>query len=647
MDILNFQYILMRKVVFILLFVLTVVVSYGQDSPEILRLKAKLEGNPVDTVAINICNNLAKEYSKSNFDSVKKYTLKCLAYSQNKPITHRSYYFANHTVGIYYLISGTYPDSAIYYFNNAIVSARARKKDGEEAASLSNLAYVYVNLNLYEKALKINFELLKLREAAKDSIDLGNNYNTISIVLSKMHRFDEAIVYSNKAIEIDSLIKKEEGLLASYINISAAYSGLHNHVMAISYLNRAKELCVKLNDKASISTVTLNLAVVYSDMGEYDRAAGMISGLIKDGITQMQDPVANNTLFYNLGEIYSKQNKLDSAIYAYSTAVQYAESAGFLAGISNSKYGLAETYSKKGDYAKAYNYLYESYAIRDSVFNEDKNRTLSELKIGYEVDKKESENKQLVEESVLKDTQIQQQLIIILTLGILLLVIILGGTYLYRQRKVIAEQKEKILEQKLLQMQLNPHFIFNSLQAIQEYIYSNNEQQASKYLSKFARLMRLTLENSRQENILLKTEIELLDNYLALQKLRIGDKLEYHITIAEDIDPSFTEIPPMLVQPFVENAVEHGVKMKEGNGVVMVSFSLTGNMLNIIVSDDGPGITTSAQAKDHHSLSVQIIKERLALLGKKKKIKPQLKISDLGTTQNKGTRVEINLPTEV
>lgn len=637
----------MKKVAFILLFVLTVLVSYAQDSPEIIRLKKKLLANPTDTVAINICNNLAREYSKSNFDSVKKYTLKCLNYIQDKSITQRAYYFANHTVGIYYLISGTHPDSAIYYFDNAIVSARARKNSGEEAASLSNLAYVYVNLNLYEKALKINFELLKLRSAAKDSIDLGNNYNTISIILSKMYRFDEAIVYSKKAIEIDSLIKKEEGMLASYINASAAYSGLHDHKMALYYLGKAKELSVKLNDKASGLTVTLNLAIVYSDMGELDRAGSMLSGLIKEGITEIQDPVANNTLFYNLGEVYLKQNKLDSALYAYSTALSYAKAANFLSGISTSNFGLAETYVKKGDYKKAYDYLYTSYSVRDSVYTVDKNRTLSELKIGYEVDKKETENKQLIEESALKDTQISQQLIIILTLGILLFVIIIGGTYLYRQRKIIAEQKEKILEQKLLQMQLNPHFIFNSLQAIQDYIYSNNEQQASKYLSKFARLMRLTLENSRQENILLKTEIELLENYLALQKLRMGDKLEYTIEVAEDIDPSFTEIPPMLIQPFVENAVEHGVKMKDGNGKVTVSFTLTGNMLNIIVGDDGPGISASGEAKEHHSLSMQIIKERLALFGKKKKFKPQLTISDLGNTQNKGTRVEINIPTEV
>jgi LytS/YehU family sensor histidine kinase len=197
-------------------------------------------------------------------------------------------------------------------------------------------------------------------------------------------------------------------------------------------------------------------------------------------------------------------------------------------------------------------------------------------------------------------------------------------------------------------MQLNPHFIFNSLQAIQDFIYGNNEKEASQYLSKFARLMRLTLENSRHENITLKKEIEGLENYLALQKLRLGDKLEYSVTVSDSIDPTFNEIPPMLVQPFVENAVEHGVKMKEGNGLITVDFGMEQNMLIVTITDNGPGFTQRhAESKGHQSLSMQIISERLELFGKKTKQKPQLIITNLGKTQASGTRVEIKIPTEV
>jgi len=545
-------------------------------------------------------------------------------------------------------LSGSRPDSAIHYFTNATNAARLRKNETEEAATLSNLAYVYVNLNLYDKALKINFELLKLREAAKDSISMGNNYNSISIILSKMHRYDEAIIYSNKAIKLDSLINKKEGLLASYINASAAYSGLHNHNMALYCLNKGKELSIELNDKISNATIRLNMGVVYSDMGELNKASAIFAELVKSGVPQMQDPFANNTLFYNMAEVYAKQNKIDSAKYAYNMALNYAQSVNFFEGLYTSNFGLAEVHAKQGDFKNAYSYLLTAYTVRDTVFSEDKNRTLSELKIGYEVDKKEGENQQLLQQAELKDVQINQQFIIIIALGALLLVILVGGLYLSRQRRIIASQREKILEQKLLQMQLNPHFIFNSLQAIQDYIYSNNEKEASRYLSKFARLMRLTLENSRHENIVLKTEIEGLENYLALQKLRMGNKLDYSINVNENTDATFLEIPPMLIQPFVENAVEHGIKMKDGPGYVKVDFSTVGNMLNIKISDDGPGFKPLVNAKgEHNSLSMQIINERLELFGRKMKSKPNLNITNLDTTHNKGTQVEINIPTEV
>ncbi|UPT68831.1 MAG: histidine kinase [Sphingobacteriales bacterium JAD_PAG50586_3] len=203
----------------------------------------------------------------------------------------------------------------------------------------------------------------------------------------------------------------------------------------------------------------------------------------------------------------------------------------------------------KKNYTAAYENLNNAYSYRDSVFTEEKDRSISDLKIGYETDKKEEENKILTQDGELKDLRINQQYIIIIGLAIVLIIIIIGGFYFYRQRRIITQQREKLLEQKLLQMQLNPHFIFNSLQAIQDYIYTNNQKEASQYLSKFARLMRLTLENSRQENILLKKEIESLDNYLSLQKLRLGNKLEYAITVSDNIDPTFTEVPPCLYSP--------------------------------------------------------------------------------------------------
>lgn len=619
--------------------------ALGQEEKQIIALKQQAQAEKTDTGLVRIYRLLAEEYSRYNLDSVKHYAYKSLGVAKKQRIG-RSMYLANHVVGTYYVLEGSKPDSAIYYLNIAINEAKVLKSPKDEAASLYNLSYIYVNLNLFDKALKINLDLLRLRDKPKDLI---NSYNAISIILSKMHRYNEALAYSAKALKGSEELKDDASILASYINYGSAYLGLKQFDKAEDYFLKAREVAKKTNDLFSFSSVLTNLGAVYVEKNDYTKAKKIFDELLATGVVEMQDPYTNHIIFSNIGELYNKQNMLDSAKVNYLKSLQYVEPIKYYSGMSVSYYSLAEIEAKKKNYTAAYDYLQKAYTTRDSVFSEEKDRSISELKIGYEVDKKEEENKLLMQESELKDLEIGQQYIAIAGLAILVVLIIMGGYYFYSQRRIIANQREKLLEQKLLQMQLNPHFIFNSLQSIQDFIYNKNEHEASQYLSKFGKLMRLTLEHSRMENITLASEVAGLENYLALQKLRLGTKLDYTINIEPGIDPTFVELPPMLVQPYVENAVEHGVKMKEGNGTVNISFKKEGDMLVITVADDGPGINQDRLDKrsGHQSLSMQIIKERLELLGRKKKYKPELNITNLGTTENKGTQVEIKLPTEV
>jgi tetratricopeptide (TPR) repeat protein len=641
------EYAMIKSLTTILFLMGFAFVLNAQESKEIIGLKQKVAVAKNDTMLVMLYNNLAREYSKSNFDSVQHYTHKCV-YAAKRSGNSKALYLANNTAGAFHVMKGEHLDSAIFYLNEAIRIAKILKRPGDEAASLYNLSYVYLTLNLFDKSLKINIDLLKIREKTGDTPGLINSYNGIAIVLVKMHRYNEGLVYAEKALKMAQENKIESSIMSSYINLGTVYLGLKKNNEAEDCFMKARNLAIKNRDMISYSDALTNLGAVYMEKGELTKAKSTFRELIATGILEQQDPYTSNILYYNFGEIYTKENNPDSAIFYYNKALSYSQPVKNYEGIFSAYYGIAQAEFVKKNYQAAFDNLNKAYSYRDSVFTEEKDRTISELKIGYEVDKKEEENKILTKDSELKDLRISQQFIIIASLGALLILIVVGGFYFYRQRRIIAQQREKLLEQKLLQMQLNPHFIFNSLQAIQDYIYNNNEREASQYLSKFARLMRLTLENSRHENILLKKEIEGLDNYLALQKLRLGDKLEYEITISDDIDPTFTEVPPMLIQPFVENAVEHGIKMKDGLGKVSVAFSMDNDLLTIKVIDNGPGFVKKEDLNgEHQSLSMQIISERLELFGKKKKQKPQLIITNLGKTNSGGTQIEIKLPTEV
>lgn len=205
-------------------------------------------------------------------------------------------------------------------------------------------------------------------------------------------------------------------------------------------------------------------------------------------------------------------------------------------------------------------------------------------------------------------------------------------------------------EQKLLRIQMNPHFIFNSLASIESFIYEHQPKEAGVYLSNFSRLIRLILENSASEYIPLEKEIETLNFYLSLEKLRLNDNLEYSIEVDKTINPDEIHLPPMLTQPFIENAIEHGFRGIEQKGVINVLFSLNDHCLKVEVTDNGIGIAQAQQQKElhshHKSLAMQITQERLNLLNKSKKRKLDFTVTDLLNSEgeNKGTKIIFTIP---
>jgi ligand-binding sensor domain-containing protein/type II secretory pathway pseudopilin PulG len=215
------------------------------------------------------------------------------------------------------------------------------------------------------------------------------------------------------------------------------------------------------------------------------------------------------------------------------------------------------------------------------------------------------------------------------------------------------EMSKSILElqQATSRLQMNPHFIFNSLNSIQGYIANNNTTEAKWYLSKFAKLMRLILDNAKEEFIPLSDDIYILDNYLLLEKMRMNDKFDYSVVCDEAIETDAVEIPPMIIQPFVENAILHGLKHKEGKGFLEIKFSQKGNVLICEVTDNGIGRKAAADLKiksaaEHKSSAIMITEERLKRLGKEFQQEAGVEIIDLKGADDKacGTKVIIKIP---
>lgn len=207
------------------------------------------------------------------------------------------------------------------------------------------------------------------------------------------------------------------------------------------------------------------------------------------------------------------------------------------------------------------------------------------------------------------------------------------------------------LNQKLLRLQMNPHFIFNSLFAIQNYIYSKQTHLAGNFLSDFAHLIRLILENSRHEYIPFEKEYECVDLYLKLQKLRFEDQFTYTIHYDQSLIEEEFLIPPMLAQPFLENAIEHGIKHLDRQGHIDVVYQIENKYVLFTVEDDGIGLTASGKLNresrpGHESLAISICKERLEILKRKNNRNIGFSIDEIKNPdeQVKGTRVQFRIP---
>lgn len=247
---------------------------------------------------------------------------------------------------------------------------------------------------------------------------------------------------------------------------------------------------------------------------------------------------------------------------------------------------------------------------------------------------------------------------VILTVLLLISLIIYSQFRRIKIKNRIAQERLELekniieLEQEAARLQMNPHFIFNSLNSIQGFIASNEPFQAKRYLAKFARLMRLILENAREEFIPLQNEIDILENYLELEKLRTNDKFDFRINVKNTIDTENVDIPPMMIQPFVENAIVHGIIGKNGRGKIVIDFSKNENSLYCQIIDDGIGRQQAQKNKlkkspGHKSTGISVTLKRLEQMKMITGEEAGVVIEDLMDNGHpRGTKVTIRIPFE-
>ena len=603
-------------------------------------------------------NSIAIGYNQMGvFDSALVYYKKVLDYvladqdSMKIAITLRNLGIVHHSQGR--------TEQARDWYSQSIEIGKCINDSITIVRGLTSIASLYSDQGDYVEAIKIAFEALTFAEALGSLKMRSDILSNIGILNGKMGDYPKSLQYHLSSLRMDIETGDQRGISYALNNIGLVYKKMGMIDSAVNYYNRSLAIKRKLADRYGITSGLSNLGTIYKEEGKLDKALECYKEalLIADSANLVLEKAR---LLSEKASVLVEKRQFNQAKKDYLESLNIALQENLQEDIRDNYKGLAELYERNGDLSKSVKFLKRYSNIKDSLLNESNQRSIAEMQTRYETEKKEKEIQILTQNTEIQNLKLKKQrtqmwLLVGTVLFLFVIAFFVFSSYRLRQQnyRTALEKKNLETEQRMLRSQMNPHFIFNSMNSIQSYISGNDNFTAMTYLSKFAQLMRGILENSRQVMITLQDEINTLNLYVELEQLRFRNKFEFKLHVDPDLFPETTFIPPMLVQPFAENAIKHGLKNNGDNGLLNIGFSKKDGLIECVIQDNGIG-REKANAlnenynKDHQSLGMQVTRERLTALSTEKRTNSSFEITDLKNRngESEGTRVIIKMPFE-
>lgn len=549
---------------------------------------------------------------------------------------------SNQIGGAYYRL-GLY-DSAIFHYNEVLSIGQANNNNRAMGAAQSNLGLIYAKQGKYKEALQMHLSSLDNYKAAKwerpiiiANINIGMSY-------FDQEDYETSLIYLTDALQGAENIQAKETISTVLANIGDVHQRLKKYPEAIEYYKKSLKVSFEIGEELGANITHNTIGKTYFLMKDYEQARNYLSKALEAANRLNAITLKSQTLI-PLGRVEYALGNLKKAESMLTEGVELARKNQMLGTLADGLKTLSQVYESNSQYDQSLQFFKQYHTIYDSILGENKSKEIADLQVQHETEKKEQEIESLNQQTAIQSLELRESNLYLTIMGIILVILALLSfiLYLYNQKKRLAlEQNAQNIEQRLLRSQMNPHFIFNAMTAVQRQITDGNTAYAEEYLTKFSRLIRQVLENSRAEFIPLDQEIEMLENYLKLHQASSKFPFQYEIIVGPEIDAEDLNIPPMFAQPFVENAIEHGVKHLGANGKVRLEFKLKDDVFVLSVADNGSGIERQKETtyKTHKSLAIQITKERIDILKKQMKRDIEFVVNQL----DPGTEVIFNLP---
>ena len=566
-----------------------------------------------------------------------------------------------------------------------------------ESYALNALGAIYRNLSYYDKALKVHQEAKSLAEEAKNTELQVISLNMIGVVYRRIDLIKPALDHHKKALDIANTTLPMTPELKHSIAVSQNSMG--NLYLTLKQYDLAKRQFEKSLIIEKEANNRLGLAINYQNLGYTDEAKGDLELALKnykrslDYNNQIDSEIGRVICYNSIGQVYIKQKKYDDANVIIKEALKKAlqmndqfyiassyinlgwsekelgllktaeehlkkglelsEKYGFKTSIVDANQHLSELFIEKRDYKTAMSYYKNALELEKTITNERNMQYVSDIIIQYENESKNNQIKALASENEIVKTKLQrnQRLFWYTLIGL----IILGGIIIAfnRNRQLNNEKQILTLEQNMLRSQMNPHFIFNSLNSIKLYIINNEKENAVYYLNKFSKLIRKILIASTEKEMSLEEELETMQLYMNIENIRFSNEIDFTINVDKIINTASIKVPSLILQPFLENALWHGLSSKKEDKKIVLSVSKTSeDFVTISITDNGIGRKESERINKNKilkrkSVGIDITKARLSNFSKRYTRDYKLIIEDLYDDNGSpiGAKVIVNIPT--
>ncbi|WP_299672570.1 tetratricopeptide repeat protein [uncultured Tenacibaculum sp.] len=547
-------------------------------------------------------------------------------------------------------------EKAVEYHIKALKLVNTIKNNDIKAYTLNLLGSCYRRLDDVKNALNCHQDALTLIKRAKNEslVNMRNksiSVNNIGNIYLLLKQYDLALEQFENSITISKELNNKLGLAINYQNMGFSQENLGFYDDAIENYNKSLKINKELNSERGQIICYNSLTSTYLKKLEFEKALELIQKIYPLAVEKNNKFYLARTLT-NLGIANLKNNNLKEAEKYLTESIELATPNNFSRSHTRSLFALSELYEKKKDEKKAFSFYKEAVELEKKTLKEKTfsyvNNLISKQNVLAKINERDNMEKQFQIQDL--RTEQDRNILIITLVTIALSSIALYSVY--RQKLLNNDRKILLLEQQALQTQMNPHFIFNALNSIKLYVINNDQKQAVYYLNKFSKLIRNILEVSKVKEVSLKEELSTMDLYMTIENIRFSNEIDYTLDINPDLNTDTIKVPPLVLQPFLENAIWHGLSSKEGDKkITLTANKVSEDMVSVNIIDNGIGREAAGEIKRSKSLKrksvgIDLTIERLKTFAEDYEEEFTLTYHDLTDDFGEpvGTKVSIQFP---